>query len=555
MLKKQLLSNKLSALDIAELARSARQGGNNEPNVKSMARAGNWGKAPKNLARDLLRAVMKNVNMPPLFWWPIYTWDKTTQTKKLENYPFLLPHEMFIHITSSTPLAKLQVQRAEFPELHARIVDACENLGLDPINMIALGMHGDGVPFTKTDTMEMLSWNFLALPTADRIPITSVSKKFVCQCGCKGQCTWMSIFKVIKWSLLMLFAGTVSQYLPDGTLWSATQRASDFLKPLAKIKCRCLLLQVRGDWPFLRTLFQFPSWRSSVICWLCRASRHGDSVPFTDCGLSALWRQLRYRPNQFLASLIQQGFEINPLLSLPGFTIACVVLDWLHVVDLGVGADVMGCFFWELITVAGLLQGVSRSQRLLDLWTRLRDYYKREKPPCVLDNLTETMIKKDAKGSKPKLRAKGAECRYLYHFAMELSATFANRDVHWGTIHELFKQLYELQTLISKVPYAAAAASDACRKFCVLYTTLGQEAIGNNKPLLWQAKPKLHLLQEMVEYMSPEHGSPRHFWCYRDESWCGFWARASKRKGGANTVDTTAERFLMRYMAFSEDAF
>jgi len=165
------------------------------------------------------------------------------------------------------------------------------------------------------------------------------------------------------------------------------------------------------------------------------------------------------------------------------------------------------------------------------------------------------MIKKDAKGSKPKLRAKGAECRYLYHFAMELSATFANRDVHWGTIHELFKQLYELQTLISKVPYAAAAASDACRIFCVLYTTLGQEALGNNKPLLWQAKPKLHLLQEMVEYMSPEHGSPRHFWCYRDESWCGFWARASKRKGGANTVDTTAERFLMRYMAFSEDAF
>ncbi|CAE7342175.1 bchH [Symbiodinium sp. CCMP2592] len=36
---------------------------------------------------------------------------------------------------------------------------------------------------------------------------------------------------------------------------------------------------------------------------------------------------------------------------------------------------------------------------------------------------------------------------------------------------------------------------------------------------LWHFKPKIHLLQEMAEDQSEDHGNPREFWCYRDESW------------------------------------
>ena len=555
VLKQHFLSNKLSAKDVAELARSAKSGGNSEESVHLIAKAGNWGKAQKNLARDLLRTTLRGVDMPPLFWWKIYTWDKNSKSRILVDYPFLLPHEMLARIVSSTQLSKLIVAKNDFPELFLRLTKACENLGLNQQTLIGIGIHGDGVPFTKTDSMEVLSWNFLALPTADRIPITSVSKKFLCQCGCKGQCTWMEIFKVIKWSLLMLFAGCISQLLPDGMPWSDPSRAGHLLRPLAKLTFRALLLQVRGDWPFLRTLFQFPSWSSQSICWLCRAGPTNSNVPYTDCGASALWRRLRYGAGEFLERLRLQNLQLNPFLSLPGFTISCVVLDWLHIVDLGVGADVLGCLFWELITTNGLLTGANKAERLGDLWTRLRLFYKVHKPPCVLDNLTESMIKKEGKGSKPKLRAKGAECRYLLLFGVELSSAFARCGVHWATVHEMFNQLYWLQKSISTLPYDAESAAAFCRRFCILYSTLSKEATANNKSLLWQLKPKLHLLQEMVEYLSQEHGSPRHFWCYRDESWCGFWARSSKRRGGANTVDTTAERFLNRYRALMEDAF
>ena len=49
VLNQHFLSNKLSAKDVAELARSAKSGGNSEESVQSMAEAGNWGKAQKLL--------------------------------------------------------------------------------------------------------------------------------------------------------------------------------------------------------------------------------------------------------------------------------------------------------------------------------------------------------------------------------------------------------------------------------------------------------------------------------------------------------------------------
>ena len=65
VLKDTFLSNKLSAKDVARLARSGKSGGNDEAGVASMAKAGNWGKAPKNLARDLLRSALRGVDMRP----------------------------------------------------------------------------------------------------------------------------------------------------------------------------------------------------------------------------------------------------------------------------------------------------------------------------------------------------------------------------------------------------------------------------------------------------------------------------------------------------------
>lgn len=156
-------------------------------------------------------------------------------------------------------------------------------------------------------------------------------------------------------------------------------------------------------------------------------------------------------------------------------------------------------------------------------------------------------------GQKPKLKAKGAECRYLIPFGAELANDLASKDgsAHNYTVAALFTKLVSLQRLISGnvKPFSSAQASLLCRQVCVLYTALHQEMVAKGKPLLWDLKPKVHLFQELVEYQAVALGNPRDFWCYRDESWCGFWARASKRRGGANSASMTPLRFLNRFRA------
>jgi hypothetical protein len=142
---------------------------------------------------------------------------------------------------------------------------------------------------------------------------------------------------------------------------------------------------------------------------------------------------------------------MNPVMQLPAFTIACVVLDWLHVVDLGVGADVIGNLFWEILIVPGLVAGATKAARLLVLWTKMQAWYVRVKPPSKLDDLTEEMIKKKGGSGKPKLRAKGGECRYLVPFCFELAAELAAaaNTVHQTTVAKLFDYLHMLQRQVA----------------------------------------------------------------------------------------------------------
>ena len=277
---------------------------------------------------------------------------------------------------------------------------------------------------------------------------------------------------------------------------------------------------------------------------------------FKQTGLNAGWRNARMTAIQFMETLMVAGLALSPLLALPGFKLDFVVLDWLHIVDLGLGADLLGNLFYEVTHSACVLfPANSKEYRLDQLWEKMQKWYKAVKPASRLDNLTFEMF--TGKNGKPKLRAKGGECRYLIPFGALLAGEIASAQStpHNHAVARLFYCLVELQKWVSGdyKPYDSDAASLFCRQVCILYSALHVEATNKGKPNLWDMKPKVHLFQELIEYQSVVMGNPRHFWCYRDESWCGYWAKASKRRGGANTVAMTAERFLDRYRALEQD--
>jgi hypothetical protein len=137
------------------------------------------------------------------------------------------------------------------------------------LKTVAIGIHGDGVPFQKKNSIEVLSWNFLAHPTANRIPITAISKNHMCKCGCKGKCTWNAVLQILKWSLMQMFIGVVATQCPFGKLWTDARKGFGVLPAGLSLGFHALLLQFRGDWPFLRALFHFPAWNQNIICWKC----------------------------------------------------------------------------------------------------------------------------------------------------------------------------------------------------------------------------------------------------------------------------------------------
>ena len=294
--------------------------------------------------------------------------------------------------------------------------------------------------------------------------------------------------------------------------------------------------------------FSFPQHNElRGCCWKCLASGiAGSDYLYKHTGLDALWRKHRLSPAQFLANLATAGLACSALLSIPGFSLEFVLLDWLHVVDLGVAADLLGNLFYEVTHFDCPLwpRANSKHYRLDKLWEHLQAWYKVSRPVSRLDNLTFEMFHAS---KKPKLKAKGAECRYLIPYGAQLACEVASKagNLHNYTVAALFSKLVSLQRLVSGdlKPFSGQQAALLCRQVCVLYSALHQEMLSKNRPDFWDLKPKVHLFQELVEYQAISMGNPRDFWCYRDESWCGFWARVSKRRGGANSSAMTPERF------------
>ena len=102
-------------------------------------------------------------------------------------------------------------------------------------------------------------------------------------------------------------------------------------------------------------------------------------------------------------------------------------------------------------------------------------------------------------------------------------------------------------------PYPAEKASLACRKFACLYVALETEALAiNPNSKSWRVKPKLHLFQELIEYVAPLRGSPKAYWTYRDEDVGGWLAEVGSRRGGLKTAATTALRLLQRFCGCTE---
>lgn len=536
--KEFFLENKLSGRDIAKMGRGAYNSG--ASGVDAVARAGGTGTNPRNAPRDLLRHFLKGTDMPALYNHPIPVWNPDTNTQVIADIPFLLPHHVIHSIGDKWKELKLGPDNC--PEIWAEFSKQCSSLGIDPCKAIPLGMHGDGVPFTKKHSLEVLSWNPLGHPAGDRVPFSGISKQFICKCGCLGRHTWDAVLEVFAWSCRALIIGKHPSVGPSGEP-VAGALVSLAGQPLQQ----AVLCQVRGDWPFLKALFSVPAWNNQQMCWMCTAENTGEGpLDFRNVGLTAAWRQGRLTAQQFHQNLAAQGISPSPLFKVPSFRLDHIVLDWLHIVDLGVSQDLVGNLFHELV-LQDHLPGNNKKERLTSLWSRIKSFYKEFQVPVRLGELTLEMFEKSNKS--PKLRAKGGETRHLIPFCALLTAELAHVSPHWKAVATIFDLLLSCAKIAATAPFDVQGLATTSRKLCVLWRSLATEAEASGDSQGWRLKPKVHLFQELCEYKAGVFGSPEHFWTYADESFCGFMAKVAKRRGGQNNPHTIPERLLQRYRA------
>ena len=130
-----------------------------------------------------------------------------------------------------------------------------------------------------------------------------------------------------------------------------------------------------------------------------------------------------------------------------------------------------------------------------------------------------------------------------------LDITKVERGCHRNTVNVLLQKFLAVSVCLNTEPYDAKKAADACNKVCRLHVALELMSRTNGNDLGWCCKPKLHMMEELICFVGPEFGSPRHFWTYHDESWGGWLANAATRKGGPKFGSACALNLLQRYRA------
>lgn len=487
----------------------------------------------KHACRDILRKVLKRTQWPKLYYASITVWDKDKQEETKAMLPFLLPHEVVAALAKRGSRDNLLCKEGMSTEAKAHLEAVSEELGLT--EALGLGVWLDGVPcnWDRSQSLECVALSFpgwVGQHANIRFPITVIQKRH-----CVKHKTLDEILSIISWSLTCLAEGCMPVARHDNTPWLP----GDHLRKKQAAQSTGLhgiLAEVRGDWSCFKSVFRLPSWNErGGCCWRCRAT----PATIKETGLDASWRLPENRLDHWklMHRMLSQGLTLSPLFSAPGFKSSCFQLDWLHCADLGITADLLGQLFWLLLDK---LPGHDREARCQQLYLRMVAWYKANKTDSRLDNLTVSMLKKEASRS-PKLRAKAAEARALVPFAHETALELLSADHPLeSTAIQCITHLAQCYRCLSVPLFNPAVLEEHSRKLCLLWVALEEYTADDS----WRIKPKLHLFQELCESGS----CPSTCWTYRDEDFGGTLARLSRRRGGHNTPRGLAQSVLLRFL-------
>ena len=262
----------MSSVMVQELAHSAASQGAH--GVEGAASAGHGGRQPKNLHRDLM-TLFGTPRGAPRFHGATHPAQFSCRACSCPN-------------SSSTAFRCGKIASEDHQEQLVSSGSAHNTVPLSETILILprarwaktvpMGLHGDASPFTKQDGAFVISWNSLLGAAANkgfeqRRLFTVIRKNDL------TNATLDALWDVFGWSTNVLLSGI----LPDRD-WSGNEVSSGGRYEAEG--WRGSLIQIRGDWEFLCSVFRFPYWNAASNMVLDVQVRRTRSSPLDSC-----WRK------------------------------------------------------------------------------------------------------------------------------------------------------------------------------------------------------------------------------------------------------------------------
>lgn len=510
---------KLSAKDVQDIAMDASRDGLDT--MGPLAKMGASGQHPQNLFRAMQSVLGYPNGAPEMDWFEL-----PTTAGPRTPHPFLLPHKFLSTYYAANTQAEWrktiagsvgaarqfwsEIRDSPFMRNHP---DMPEHLWP---STIPFGMHADGGPFSKTDSLFIISFNSL-LGSG-----TTLRKRFLFTVLRKNEMTPQTLDKALQifaWSFNALLDGRTPNVGPSGLplLGGGERLASSW---------RGALCQVRGDWEFYCSCFGFPRWNGGDrMCFMCRASATIPDLLYTNCRIDAPWRDTIWTDESYRAYLLANGLHIPALLRHAiGLRLDCIMPDVLHTIDLGIGSHIIGNILFVFAILRGVFGGANFGERVTAVAGHMDAWYKRTKCSSRLrGKLSLETIR--ASGDWPKLRGKAAAIRHLAPYAKEIVDRFHNgtpEDTLIQNVITLLCRFYEILGSESQFVSAHVRAElpVLSQKLAEFYSQLASSNFGVVNRL-WKMSPKLHLFEHLCQITAIMYGNPRYFWTYADEDLVG----------------------------------
>ena len=411
------------------------------------------------------------------------------------------------------------------PQLTGKTVDDLETT-------LPLFLHNDAGPFTKKRSVFVLSFgSFLGI--GSELEVLHVVA------------TWVKKMDMSKpervYDYLLESFGKLAEGFSDG-------------EPLAmegeRVWCG-IWLSLFSDCEFLQQELGMKGASNTEPCGFCPCNR--TTIPFTELGASARWRQRRLTNMQFLARLETPR---HPMSTWPIFNYMSPRFDGLHVVDYkGVLASIHANVLWTLVLEPGALPGGSQGERMRSLTERKDAFFSGgDRHQRIMGDIDKNLLFKEGKSSKayPSLSGPGVKAAntraltpWIEAIAIEFddgSPVARHRRKVAVNAAEYLRLIYSSGAVLTRETHRRLAK--VVLRCLRSYAWLCHNAISGGK-LLWHITPKFHFWAEMV-YQAVLL-NPRFCQTYHGESMVGRVCAFYKRAADGPFHATIQYRFLRQY--------